>query len=36
VIMHPHHRPVPKWATYATPIAVMAASVLVSVIVVNT
>ena len=21
--MHPHHRPVPKWATYATPVAVM-------------
>jgi membrane associated rhomboid family serine protease len=35
VIMHPHHRPVPKWATYATPVAVMVASVLVSVIAVN-
>ena len=33
VIMHPHHRPVPKWATYATPVAVMVVSVLVSVIV---
>jgi membrane associated rhomboid family serine protease len=33
VIMAPHHRPVPKWATYATPVAVMVASVLVSVIV---
>ena len=33
VIMRPHHRPVPKWATYATPVAVMVVSVLVSVIV---
>jgi membrane associated rhomboid family serine protease len=33
VIMAPHHRQVPKWASYATPIAVMVVSVLVSVIV---
>jgi membrane associated rhomboid family serine protease len=36
VIMAPRHRPVPAWASYATPIAVMVLSVLVSVIVVNT
>jgi len=36
VIMAPHHRRVPNWASYATPIAVMVASVLVSVIVAST
>jgi membrane associated rhomboid family serine protease len=33
VIMHPHHRPVPKWASYATPIAVMVVSVVISVVI---